>query len=131
MEIVQQDELDHFTQHLKNKIDRSGTGIIHVNGLFNLPVLNIVWNLIMSERFSYDDPMLNHYIKLNEEFFLSQNFVSSWSLFFPFLRDWFPERSGRNAVLRCVAGLQEFIRVNLTLELLLSKCILFNYFVRV
>lgn len=112
MEIVQQEELNEFIKYLKTKIGPSGSEIFPVKGLFNLPVLNIVWNLIMSERFSYDDPKLNHYVQLNEEFFMSQNFVSSWSLFFPFLRDWFPERSGRNAVLRSVDGLQDFLKVN-------------------
>lgn len=77
----------------------------------------------MSERFPYDDPKLKHYIHLNDQFFLSNNFVSSWSLYFPFLRSWFPEKSGRNAVLRTVAGLQDFIRVPLTHMLIPSQTI--------
>lgn len=65
----------------------------------------------MSERFPYDDPKLKHYIELNDEFFTSNNFVSSWSLYFPFLRSWFPEQTGRNAVLSSVSELQDYIRV--------------------
>lgn len=113
MENAQQEELQYFRDYIKEKLKQSGNGVISIQGLFNLSVLNIIWSLIMSERFTYDDPKLNHYIKLNDEFFLSNNFVSSWSLFFPFLRDWFPEKSGRSAVLSSVSGLQDFIKVRL------------------
>lgn len=110
MENAQQEELQHFRKYLNEKLKNSKNGVMSVHGFFNMPVLNVVWSMIMSERFPYDDPKLKHYIRLNDEFFLSNNFVSSWSLFFPFLRDWFPEQSGRNAVLSSVAGLQTFIR---------------------
>ncbi|KAJ6641655.1 Cytochrome P450 2C21 [Pseudolycoriella hygida] len=110
MENAQQDELQYFKDFVKEKLKKSEDGVVSMDGFFNLSVLNIVWGMIMSERFPYDDPKLKHYIRLNDEFFLSNNFVSSWSLYFPFLRSWFPEQSGRNAVLRSVAGLQDFIR---------------------
>lgn len=111
MENAQQVELQYFRADLKEKLKKNGSGVMSMRGFFNMPVLNVVWSMIMSERFAYDDPKLKHYIRLNDEFFLSNNFVSSWSLFFPFLRNWFPEQSGRNAVLSSVDGLQTFIRV--------------------
>ncbi|XP_037044115.1 cytochrome P450 2B4-like [Bradysia coprophila] len=110
MESAQQEELQNFGEYLTEKLKKSKNGVMSMRGFFNLPVLNVVWSMIMSERFPYDDPKLTHYIQLNDEFFLSNNFVSSWSLFFPFLRNWFPEQSGRNAILRSVDGLQHFIR---------------------
>lgn len=121
MENAQQEELEYFRDYLKEKLKKADDGVISIHGLFNLSVLNVIWSMIMSERFPYDDPKLKHYVRLNEEFFLSNNFVSSWSLFFPFLRSWFPESSGRNAVLSSVAGLQDFIRVHLICFLTLFK----------
>lgn len=111
MENAQQEELNYFREHLSKKLKNRNEGVVSIYGFFNLPALNIVWSLIMGERFPYDDSKLKHYIRLNNEFFLSNSFVSSWSLLFPFLTTWFPEKSGRTAVLRTVAGLQDFIRV--------------------
>lgn len=82
-------ELESFVNHLRQQaaID---DGVIRVDRLFHLSLLNVLWSMVGGNKFSHDDPKLSHLLKINEDVLRSGNFGANLAFAFPFLSHWLP-----------------------------------------
>jgi len=92
MEDLVQDEFSKFSDHL----DTYKGEYIEISGLFNLPVINVLWEITTGEIFSYQDPKMAKIIHQLAEYV--QNTGRSLVVFLiclPWLGKLFPQAMGR------------------------------------
>lgn len=61
-------EVKEFVSYLHEKSLASGDEGIPMNYTFYAPIIIIIWQLVASTRFQYDDPLLNKMLKLMIKF---------------------------------------------------------------
>ena len=67
MEETVQDEVKKFINYLTSTNQQP----LDVAGKFNLPVLNVLWRISLGQSYEYDDPKLQHILKLLSDFLKS------------------------------------------------------------
>ncbi|XP_059087981.1 cytochrome P450 2C15-like [Tigriopus californicus] len=87
MEILINEELIQFMDYLE---EQSQSGPIAVANMFNISVLNILWQIVAGQRFDYHDKALNKLVVMMNEAILSAGIKPSLALIFPFLRTIYP-----------------------------------------
>lgn len=95
MDAVINGELDKFVTHIRKLSESAPNNILHVEDLFNLTLVNVLWLLVSGKSYEYDDKKMTGLIKLNDDFYRSTNLGFDITHAFPILRDWFPNWSGR------------------------------------
>lgn len=90
----------------------SSGGVINFKGLFNLPMLNVLWALIGGERYSHDDARLKTLLGAADLLFRNDDSIQNETPIPPFLLRWIPML--RDYVLvrsEARKQIQDFIRV--------------------
>lgn len=90
MDAVVNEEIEKFTEHIKCEAAQAQDNIIHVEDLFSLTVVNVLWRLVSGKVYEYKDLKMLRLLQLNSDFFRSSNFGLDLGDAFPILRDWFP-----------------------------------------
>lgn len=111
MDAVVNDEVEKFVEHIRCQSTSVPGNIIHVEDLFNLTMVNIIWRLVSGKSYEYNDAKMLHLLKLNDDFFKSTNFGLDMTNVFPVLRDWFPDWSGRTIQRKSSEALFEYGKV--------------------
>lgn len=88
MEILINEEVVQFMEYID---EQSQSGPIAVANMFNIAVLNILWQIVAGQRFDYNDKALNELVTMMNEAILSAGIKPSLALIFPFLRTIYPD----------------------------------------
>ena len=61
-------EAKEVVRHLDGLLGGDNETVVKLDDFFDLPCLNVMWSLVASGRFSYDDPALKKMIRLIDSF---------------------------------------------------------------
>ena len=61
-------EAKEVVRHLDGLLGGDNETVVKLNDFFDLPCLNVMWSLVASGRFSYNDPALKKMIRLIDSF---------------------------------------------------------------
>lgn len=67
------EEIQKFTDDLKREVKDAPDNIIHVEDLFSLTVVNVLWRCMSGKSYEYNDPKMIRLLQLNRDFFRSSN----------------------------------------------------------
>ncbi|CAL8116997.1 unnamed protein product [Orchesella dallaii] len=113
MDIVINEELTKFLGHFDQILKRSqnnNENVVITTELFDLSVINVLWRLVTGKSYELENVRLNRLLHLSHEFVRISKNGEDISTSFPFLRDWFPEWTGRNHQSKCIQKLSGFFR---------------------
>lgn len=85
-EAVMQEELDELFRRLDEKLANNAGSSISMSQIFTVSVLNILWSMMASTRFSHDDAQLQTLVK---QIYTNTRFLNAGGnilMAFPFLR---------------------------------------------
>ncbi|CAL8148556.1 unnamed protein product [Orchesella dallaii] len=108
MDVVIGEELDKFTDHLKNLMKKDG--VVEVHGLFDLTLVNVLWRLVTGVNYAMDDERILELLKLSNEMIQNTKFSFDSSATFPFLWHLFPSWSGKNLQMKIIKALHKYCR---------------------
>ena len=95
------DESDEMTKYLA-----SCPQPVKMENFFNIPVMNILWQVVGGKKFKYDDDKLVHFVQLIQGLFASGFKLS----YLPILRWLAPEWSGYNLQKKLLAEMKKIIQ---------------------
>ncbi|ODM88926.1 Farnesoate epoxidase [Orchesella cincta] len=111
MDVVVSEELEKFTGYLQKQMTTEG--VVKVDGLFDLTLVNVLWRLVTGVNYSMDDERILELLKLSNDMIQNTKFSFDASAAFPFLWHLFPQWSGKNLQMKVVKALQAYCRVTL------------------
>ncbi|ODM88924.1 Farnesoate epoxidase [Orchesella cincta] len=111
MDVVVLEEMDKFVGYLETKMQRDG--VVEVDGLFNLTLVNMLWRLVTGINYSMNDKKIQKLLKLSNDMIKNTKFSFDASATFPFLWHLFPSWSGKNLQMMNITALQEYCRETL------------------
>ena len=88
MEEMINEEMEYFCTYMDE--ESSSKGVINVQSLFNIAVLNILWRIVAGERYDYRDPKLRELMKIVNDAVLNATPKFSMAVVFPKLREIYP-----------------------------------------
>nr|CAD7262268.1 unnamed protein product [Timema shepardi] len=104
MESVMHQEVDELSAHLKS------SEITEVFGLFNIPVLNVLWCIMAGKRFSHDDKEFKDILERLFEAFRSGNPSGGIINMIPALRHIMPKSSGYSIIKETNTSSQQLLK---------------------
>nr|CAD7407115.1 unnamed protein product [Timema poppensis] len=110
MESVMHQEVDELSAHLKS------SEITEVFGLFNIPVLNVLWCIMAGKRFSHDDKEFKDILERLFEAFRSGNPSGGIINMIPALRHIMPKSSGYSIIKETNTSSQQLLKATITLS---------------
>ena len=93
VEILLAEELEELCMDIRRKIQKNN-GILPVQHLFSLPMLNTVWCMISGTRCELKDPKLLQLARLIDSYFKTGSFGAGLLTAYPFLVDYAPKLVG-------------------------------------
>lgn len=102
-----------FEEKLKFENNRNGGVIVPMRDAFSVYVLNTLWSMLASIRYSPDDGELKNLQSLLTELFASIDMVGALFSQFPFLRYVAPEKSGYKKFVSIHQRVWKFLKVSL------------------
>lgn len=111
MDTVVNEELDKYIAHIKEESAKAPGNIVHVEDLFNLAMINVLWRMVSGKSHDLKDEKVLRLLRLQDEFFQSTNLGLDISHLFPILRDWFPDWAGRTIQKQTAKGLFNYGKV--------------------
>jgi len=117
MESVLDDEVKGLLGKLEAlRVDHKGQ--VPMKGLFNMPVLNVLWSMVCETRSAEDDKKLQELFELVDKLSRATPIAGGILIPFPYLRFFFPKLTGNTYVRECNYKLQEYFRVQLSISVL-------------
>jgi len=110
VEVLLAEELEEICTSIRHKV-RNNNGIVSVQHLFSLPMLNSVWSMLSGIRSELNDPKLLQLNKLIDEFFKTGSFGAGMLTAYPFLVDWTPKLIGYDKQQRINAEVLAYFEV--------------------
>ena len=86
-----QEEAGLFCAYLNDTLTKTKSDQMRISTLFNTPILNVLWQMVISRRFDYEDPFIEDWVDILQGLFRGNRFFM-FSL--PRLAEMVPEISG-------------------------------------
>ncbi|BET00075.1 cytochrome P450 [Nesidiocoris tenuis] len=107
-------EAEHLVEYFKQKVNaQEGGAIIEMADAFGVNVLNTLWMMMASIRYSYEDQELKKLQNLLTELFANIDMVGTLFSQFPFLRHVAPEASGYKQFINIHQKVWHFLKAEL------------------
>lgn len=114
MDIVVNEEIDKFIQHIQKQLARTRDNVLNEKDPFNVTMVNVLWRLASGKSYELDDPAIIKLVNLNRTFFETTNMGVDLGDTYPILRTLFPNWTGKNIQEHSCQALFDYGKVSFT-----------------
>jgi len=111
LELRHEEEILSFFKYFDGRLSESG-GIVQMQGMFNISVLNILWTMVASTRFDYESNEVKGLTELLEQLTKAINPKEMAFVVVPWLK-YIPKVTGYSKIMGNNAKMQEYFKVRI------------------